>query len=296
MDFTLRFIFSGLCAFVPLQSGKLLALLVDARHYGHDDHDHDKHYPRLSIKLKNTTVGGEGERSFMAVIPDLVGEEIGVFELDKEKITLEAGAAKTKFLRYQAMMWGTERPQWFIPSHEDDARWVVETKEYMDHPKIKERSLEPWWEDVVAAIELSVGRMETFSIPTLEDSNRYAVWEFESQAGTIRHSQALADRVVINIPMSGPKAELRSVRFKKEDSKFKPFPKLEPLREGDIVEISVTNLPLKRFEHLPEPGEHFELFRRLAADEDEFIVPKLREEDGTVAGSGVICPMITFGS
>lgn len=126
-----------------------------------------------------------------------------------------------------------------------------------------------------------------------EGGKRPAIWDLKS-SGTVLHSQALADRVVIDIPVKSASVQLLSAGF--DGRSMKPFPELEPLYEGDIVEISITNLPLMRPMSPPDISEHFGWFCKLALDPNECdaVMPEVRPMDGPISGSGVICPMLTF--
>lgn len=140
----MRIILSGLCAFVPMANGNLTVLLVDARYL---DSSHNpplmEHYPALSLKIKNVNAGGYDDRQFDSVVADSVGDEVGMFVLNDERISLAMNGALTAPSRPKAWFWGAERPWWFIPRHRGDARWAVETKEFMRQPAVNPLSSAP---------------------------------------------------------------------------------------------------------------------------------------------------------
>lgn len=301
MVFILRLVISGLCAFVPLGNGNMLVLLVDAR-----GHASVPHYPRLSVKLKNIPVGdGYGDRPFEPaglVLADPAGDEIVNYVLEREKITIEGllGNAPPVDTRH-AWFWGPQRPYAIIPGHRRDPRWVVKTGEFMAHPNVSRQSTSGDWRHVVAAIEIPRGVMEASSVVKDTEGN-YVVWDFKAN-GDLLHRQALADKVIIDIPIAIRSVRLRADRLTQSDPAPKRFPVFRPLRIGDIVEISITNLPLARQNMYSTSLDHFGfLCKRLAEAPGECVIPdneNIRKGrgsigGGTIAGTGVICPMLTF--
>jgi hypothetical protein len=290
--YTLQIIFAGLCALVPRSDGPgVTAVFVDEQR---GQCSGITHKAILSTRLAYLGPGRNGKKPTEIVVgPD--GQQDAVFKLDGVTITLKIPTPAPAFTTKKAWFRDTELPHWFIPGHQHDIRWMVDSSPFIPNPRIDPARLRLPYKDVAAIVTISQGTLATSSI-IKDDLANYITWQFFDGARKplLPHPQALADEVMVEIPVELPPSTRVTVIFTPFDTTKSPEQiELQPTPGNSTIQVSITNLPDQR----PEDPmvSHIECACKLAVDpgtnckDNPRVVKKVSASSN---GIGIFCPVL----
>jgi hypothetical protein len=310
MGFLLRIYFFGLIAFVPhSERGEITsmtALLVNARQGFHtsDHHAFPAHHPVLLIRsgsCKGACIEQLQEVANLVVVPSPGGpvdpaglkqqlkealQAGGTWVLDSEQITIQtspnasARGQKIQCLsgrrRSSARDGAQKAPVPVDPREAEDFSWIADMKKiFPTAAAVDPDCLAPHPQKglITARLELRQGDLRTYRLASFEGNVHKFVFRSLTEAlSKIPYSQALADAMVVDIPVAGCEAVVTAERFDGSGSRSM---KIAPQQCGkdELVEMVLLNLPDRSPQttvasHSDEDPQgvatHFEMFYALS--------------------------------
>lgn len=297
--YTLQLIISGLCAFVPTNDGVSVILLDAMKNTsGQPCKGAMVHYPRLSTSLAFVQGPPDAVGQYSKVSDDGNGREDISFDLSGLMVTLDPIMPQTPFSKRSAFLKSTELPQWFIPEHSEDFRWVVDASQLVPGPKVKADVLYPNYKGVAAFAKISQGELRTSSLLRDHATGNYLDWKFDPNGLPKPHIQALADQVTIELefqydPDTAASGAPVVFRFNTLDGKALMPLALTPTPGSRIMRVSITNLPNELMLTTSGPV-HFNCYCDLVQDAGTKCGVPIGYGSFSTAGVGIMCPMISL--
>lgn len=293
--FTLKLVFVGLIAFhdqTPI-AGPFYAFLVDARTPTEEQCDYKlhAHKPFVSFPMENWDPASGSARP-PEVVVDAKGEEIGIIWLDHEELTLGSATPSPLWVQKDPRVQG-ESP---AMGQERDLRWVVDMQDlnystYQFHRLKQACFASPVQAPLVARLVIDAGSISVDKLGRGRREKGAPVHVFSFDPVNVIHRQALADRVVVELEVSGSEVRI--------ESDVRPPIVLRPTSFKPVVEMVVGNLPLDVGSYDLEPETHVDDFRwffeLVQATPPLGVRPLPRLPDGGAgSGAGVFCPAVEF--